>query len=1169
MPRYFSPAGSALAAILPSLLRVGLVLAAGWGSSWAAAEERVPVNDGLLVTAIQQYWDVPLERKAAPIDFELACTVTYFDPEWRILFVQDERGDAAFVPYGSLAYPFKAGEAILARGRFVPPSLDISFEHAVVEPREGRPLVPVDVTSRVTDHTRLIRRYVSLEGVVDWSRRVDARHFQVALSVGGETVLCWVQMDPATLTPDILDRKVRVEGVYNPRVGPDGKLSLLEIMVSSMSQLTVLGQVDDDPGFQLPVTEIGRLRDHAGNQMVRVVGSVVARESGRHVRIRDGSGQIDLMTGQMRPLSINDLVEAIGYPVESGGTWRLDRAVFRAYARPAPAPEDAAGPIRVAADVLALSAEEAAKGRPVKLLGVVTWSHNSAPFFFIHDSSGGICVMRGESESMVRSPGRYLEVQGRTAMGAFAPLVQATKFERVSESVLPVARPVSVEHAFTGVEEAQWIEMRGYLRGFHREGIWNRLDLATATSDFTAMLPATEDIAAMIGSVVRLQGVCAAEADAQRRLTGIRLWVPGIAYVQVEEPAPVDPFTVPLRSLASLGQFETVQSFNRRVRVTGTVLHQVPGDAVWIEDGGHNLLLSVRDGAVLQPGERVEAVGFLGREAGRIVLREAQCRVVGRAAQPQPQPIDPVLPPLVALDGKLVQIEGVLLESVLIGEAAQLTVQSGTVIFGATLDVSGRALAGIADGSVLRLTGVHEIEFDQSGRPSSFTLQLRDPADVVVIETPSWWTRGRIMAFTGMLAFGALLFLGWITVLRRQVHRQTGQIRAQLERETRLQAELARAGKLESLGLLAGGIAHDFNNLLTVLMGNISLVRLDGNLSGDAARSLDQAAKAAARARDLTQQLLTFAKGGAPLRAAVSLPEIVREVTEFALRGSKVIARFQMPDDLWPANVDKGQIGQVVQNIVINALQVMPDGGVVDVVLSNRVVGTEFSGVLAPGRYLRLEFTDHGPGIAASDLARIFDPYFTTKKHGSGLGLATVHSIVKKHAGHITVDSEPNRTTFQVWLPAAESGAVVRPDSAHPAPRRSEADRGVRVLVMDDEEFIRNLAASILQRNGCQVTAVADGAAALREYESAREAGKPYALVILDLTIPGGMGGRQTMEELLKLDPAVRAIVSSGYSNDLVLANYQAHGFRGMISKPYDVSDFTDTVERVLRGDRA
>ncbi len=390
-----------------------------------------------------------------------------------------------------------------------------------------------------------------------------------------------------------------------------------------------------------------------------------------------------------------------------------------------------------------------------------------------------------------------------------------------------------------------------------------------------------------------------------------------------------------------------------------------------------------------------------------------------------------------------------------------------------------------------------------------------------------------------------------------------------MEREVSLQADLARAAKLESLGLLAGGIAHDFNNLLTVLMGNISLIRLDGGLADESNRSLAQAEKAAVRARDLTQQLLTFAKGGAPIRTAVSLGDVVREVAEFALHGSKVRGQFDVPAELWSANADKSQIAQVVQNIVINAVQAMPDGGIVHFALSNRQIGSEMGPVLAPGRYVRIDFTDHGPGISAADLGRIFDPYFTTKTHGSGLGLATVHSIIKKHAGHITAESVPGQgTTLHVWLPAAEAD-VPPAKPLFAAGARGAPAGGARVLVMDDEQFICNLACSILKRYGYSAVAVNDGAAAVAEYARARAGGQPYAVVVLDLTIPGGMGGRQAMEELLKLDPAVKAIVSSGYSNDLVLSNYQAHGFLGMVSKPYDVADFAHAVERVLKGERA
>ncbi len=1148
------------------------------GGLWAEPQAPVanPTAGRTEITSIQQFWELTSEEKAKPQNFSLDCTVTYFDPVWRVLFIQDEAGTGAYVPYGANEYAFKAGETITARGTFVPPNADVSFEHATISPRAGTPIPALPVAADIAQHTRFTAKLVTLEGYVDNGRRAaDAEHLQLLLSVNGESVAAWVLMKPNITTPDLTDQKVRIEGVYNPKVGPDGLLASLEIMVPSLSQVTPLGRLADDPGFALPVRPINTLQRMPPDQLVRVVGTVVERDPGRYVRIRDGSGQIDLMTGQMRPCAINDVVEAIGYPATSESTWRLKNALFRArapIAAPAPLPGEIPGTVRLASDVLKLSVDEAAQGRPVLLTGVVTWSHSASPFFFIHDSSGGVCIMRGKSDSNVRSPGRNVEVYGVTAMGPFAPVVVASKFDRVSEAVLPVARQVSIEHALTGVEEAQWVEMRGYLRRIYREGSWNYLELATATTDFIAVLPVTEDASSMVGSVIRLHGVCSADADAQHKLTGIKLWVPGISYVQVEEPAPADLFSVPFRSLTSLGQFETVQAFNRRLRVAGVVLHQSPGHSIRLEENGHSLLVLSRETAPLHPGDRIEAVGFLGREVGRITLREAAYRLISRGRQPMPKPFDPEERPSVTLDGQLVSIDGVLLDSSLVGGLGKLTGQTSRAIFEALLENAPTDFANLAaPGSRVSLTGVYEVDYDEHGRPEAFKLRLRAPADITVLESPSWWTRTRILAFTGVLALGALLFIGWITVLRRQVHHQTSLIRTQMEQSTRLQAELARAGKLESLGLLAGGIAHDFNNLLTVLMGNISLVRLDEQLGEESKTCLAQSEKAAVRARDLTQQLLTFAKGGAPLRAAVSLPEVVREVAEFALRGSKVRCQFDVIDGLWPANVDKGQIGQVVQNIVINALQAMPEGGVVKIALSNQPVGTELGAVLTPGRYVRLDIRDQGPGIAAADLSRIFDPYFTTKKQGSGLGLATVHSIVKKHSGHITAESTPGQgTTFHIWLPAAEPDAVLRTDSSAPAATSAGIMTGrARVLFMDDEEFIRNLGCSILRRYGYHAKAVDDGATALSEYIRAKEAGEPYDLVVLDLTIPGGMGGKQTMEELLKLDPAVKAIVSSGYSNDLVLSNYQSHGFRGMVSKPYDVADFAHAVERVLKGERA
>jgi signal transduction histidine kinase/CheY-like chemotaxis protein len=376
----------------------------------------------------------------------------------------------------------------------------------------------------------------------------------------------------------------------------------------------------------------------------------------------------------------------------------------------------------------------------------------------------------------------------------------------------------------------------------------------------------------------------------------------------------------------------------------------------------------------------------------------------------------------------------------------------------------------------------------------------------------------------------------------------------------RLEAELLRSSKLESVGILAGGIAHDFNNILTVVMGNVTLAMLDSGVMAVAGRWLGEAERGVLRARDLTQQLLTFAKGGEPVRKTVQLPEIVREVTEFALHGSKVRSEFVFDPDLWAADVDKGQIGQVVQNLAINAVQAMPEGGLITIAIHNEQVLPESARPLQVGKYLRLEISDTGMGIRAEHLQRIFDPYFTTKQSGSGLGLATVYSIVRRHQGHIDVESALGQgTTFYIWLPAVLATAPVEVDEPV-----EMASMSGRVLFMDDEDTICTVAKVLLERLGFTPVTVPDGATAVAAYEEARQKGEPFKLVIMDLTVPGGMGGMEAMGKLLKLDPRVRAIVSSGYSSDPVLSSYRAHGFRGMVPKPYKLTDLSRTIRAVL-----
>ena len=364
--------------------------------------------------------------------------------------------------------------------------------------------------------------------------------------------------------------------------------------------------------------------------------------------------------------------------------------------------------------------------------------------------------------------------------------------------------------------------------------------------------------------------------------------------------------------------------------------------------------------------------------------------------------------------------------------------------------------------------------------------------------------------------------------------------------------------------MLAGGIAHDFNNLLTVILGNLGLAAMDKRVMAAAGEYISEAESGAQRAKDITQQLLTFAKGGDPVRTSVRLPEVVKEAANFALHGSKVRVDFDYPPNLPPGDVDAGQISRVVHNLVINAVQAMPDGGVISIALAAATLGAGEVDALPAGGYLRLTITDTGKGIPPENLTRIFDPYFSTKAQAgnSGLGLATVRSIIKKHNGHIEVESRLGQgTTFRIWVPAARQ-EISRVASVTPW---TQGRGTARVLVMDDEDVIRRVAGRMLSLAGHEAVFAGDGAEAIRTYTAMRQSGHAFDLVIFDLTVPGGMGGKDALQELLKTDPNIRAIASSGYSSDPVMANPRSYGFCASLPKPYDIPDLMKAVEAARR----
>ncbi len=373
----------------------------------------------------------------------------------------------------------------------------------------------------------------------------------------------------------------------------------------------------------------------------------------------------------------------------------------------------------------------------------------------------------------------------------------------------------------------------------------------------------------------------------------------------------------------------------------------------------------------------------------------------------------------------------------------------------------------------------------------------------------------------------------------------------------KLEEEQQKIHKLESIGILAGGIAHDFNNILSGILNNIYLSKMHINHGSKEYKNLETAEKAIYRATDLTRQLLTFSRGGTPIKKTASIIDIVKESAEFALKGSNVKCEYSVADDIWPVEVDEGQINQVIHNFILNANQAMPEGGTIRISLDNLELSPGTVLPLQEGRYIKVVIHDQGIGLDKEHLMKIFDPYYTTKEAGRGLGLSITYSIINQHAGYISAESEVGvGTTFTFYLPASEK-QIKEKETVEDAPVAGEG----RILIMDDEEIIRESVGELLTINGFKVEFAKDGVEAIEHYKKALKTAHPFNVVVLDLTIRGGIGGKETVKKLHEIDPDVKAIVSSGFSSDPVMANFKEYGFRDVFNK---ASDSPDNLCRIL-----
>ncbi|MFQ3574287.1 MAG: ATP-binding protein, partial [Thermodesulfovibrionales bacterium] len=375
-----------------------------------------------------------------------------------------------------------------------------------------------------------------------------------------------------------------------------------------------------------------------------------------------------------------------------------------------------------------------------------------------------------------------------------------------------------------------------------------------------------------------------------------------------------------------------------------------------------------------------------------------------------------------------------------------------------------------------------------------------------------------------------------------------------------LEAESLKASKLDSLSVLAGGIAHDFNNILTAIIGNISLCKYLTDKESKIYKRLDVAERSAERAKNLVLQLMTFAKGSKPLKKSISIKALIDEIVSFLLSGSRSICSLELSDDLWNIYADEGHITQVIHNVLINAEQAMPQGGKITIKGENVTINTSSKLPLNQGRYVKISISDTGIGIPQDKIHKVFDPYYTTKATGSGLGLASAYSIVKKHDGHIDIESKVGiGTTIHIYLPATTQVVTESNETEIPA-----SSLKAKVLFMDDDINVFEVARDMLNRAGIEVIHAKDGVEAIEIYKTSLDKNEPFDLVILDMTIPGGMGGKDTIKELYAIDPSIKAIVTSGYSEDIIISDYKDYGFSGVVKKPFDYKRLISEVSRVL-----
>jgi signal transduction histidine kinase len=831
-----------------------------------------PSNNVLMaapvLTDLAQIWSVPHDRVNEEFRIKTEIVVYFDDTEWGNASGECE-GTPRWLPIFDSSFPFKSGERVAIDGVVVPASERFVWSKTKIHVlAENVPLVAQTVTNLEKNPQDLADHLVSVEGLVD-NVLDEKTHCSLGFLSGSTMAHAYILKGtnyflkgdkylPAPFKPGDI---VRIKGVYSPEYDRDGKLSSLSLWASSPDDVQIIGSLEKDARFNLPVTSCRDLQTGlSGDALVHVAGIVHKYEAGKWVTIWDGTGQVMIQSKQTQPLRFGDPIEAVGYPYYVGVQQCLHDGLFRV-----PAPAEVAAisqanatnalPLCLAEEVRDMSLEEAAKHLPVSLRGIVTWSHKDTTFVYVLDDSGGVKVQNPTWDNPgTRKPGTIVTLTGVTDAGSFVPVVTNAMMRRAGWFNIDGPKPVTLEQALTGVEEGNWVEMQGFVRKIKYTRGLTRFDLSTSSGDFRAYAPASQPFDWVKGSIISLDGVCSAFANKRHQLTGIQLWVPDTKYIEVEDPAPDDLFSAPLRPLATLRRFNMESTLNQRVHTSGIVVLDEPSNRLCIQDGVDSLeALSMQTNAV-QPGDRVEVVGFPGEQGQKFVFREAEYRSISRGPEPMPIPLSYSNSTDPNLDGLLVKAEGTLLNKLQKNGETRLLVQAKSFIFEASLNSSaGNENLDLPLASRIAVTGVYEMQNDEYGQPRSFLLYLRSGNDVQLLKQAPWWTPERLWwGLTGtVIVFLVAVFWGILIArknavlyhtqaqlqvandqLETRVAERTQELQDQVKARELANTELARAqhdlvlaSRQAGMAEVATGVLHNVGNVLNSVNVSATLLR--------------------------------------------------------------------------------------------------------------------------------------------------------------------------------------------------------------------------------------------------------------------------------------------------------------------------------------------------------